>query len=105
MPHIYDGTGRADWRSGLRQSRMLVMLWSAAPQHQALQRQKLAYAQQLGKPIRVLHLEHVRLPEDLCAGYADVQVAQVQTEREAVQQIQAWLAELPPPDTQGSPYG
>jgi hypothetical protein len=87
-------TTTTDWRYGIRHSRMVCLIWSDLPKYQAIQRTKLAYAQELGKPIRLLCLEGNRLPEDLCAGYADVQTARVTTQADAAQQIQAWLREL-----------
>lgn len=84
------------WREGIRRSRLFVMVWSDAPQYLGIQHDKLAYAMSLGKPVRLLVLEGNRVPEDLCAGYADVQVAHfAQTEQEAAQrQLLAWLEEL-----------
>jgi len=83
-----------DWKYGIRRSRIFCMLWSDAPQYQAMQRERLAYAQRLGKPIRLLCVDATRLPEDLCKGYADVQTARMTTEEDATRQIQAWLREL-----------
>jgi hypothetical protein len=83
-----------DWKYGIRHSRMLCLIWSDLPQYQTTQRKKLLYAQELGKPIRLLCLDGTRLPEDLCAGYADVQTARVTTQADGVQQIQAWLRDL-----------
>lgn len=92
MPTAYDGT---DWRYGIRHARLFVMVWSTQARHHALQRQKLAYAMQCGRPIRLLCREGARLPEDLCLGYADVQTARVETAEEAQRQVMTWLAELP----------
>jgi hypothetical protein len=91
MAHLTETT---DWRFGITHSRMLAMIWSADARHARTQRAKLAYAQQLGKPIRLVCLGTTRLPEDLCAGYGDVQVARVGDQAEAGRQIQVWLAEL-----------
>jgi hypothetical protein len=97
MARLYQGS---DWRFGIARSRMLAMVWSAEAQHAQMQRQKLAYAMALRKPIRLLVLDGTRLPEDLCTGYADVQVARVSSARAAGQQIQDWLEGLPePPDS------
>lgn len=87
-------TQTADWRYGIRHSRMFCLIWSPAPQYAPTQRAKLAYAQALGKPIRLLCLGATRLPEDVCAGYVDCQVARVGSQEEAAQQVQAWLAAL-----------
>ncbi len=87
-------TQTTDWRWGFRNSRMVCLVWSPAPQHQALQRKKLAYAQALGKPIRLLRVGATRIPEDVCAGYADVQVARVASQAEMAAQIETWLAAL-----------
>jgi hypothetical protein len=87
-------TTATDWKYGIRRSRLFCLLWSDAPQYQAMQRERLAYAQRLGKPIRLLCVDATRLPEDLCAGYADVQTARVTTEEDTTRQIQAWLREL-----------
>jgi hypothetical protein len=91
---VFNASGSGDWRWGLERSRLCVLLWSADPRHAALQRQKLAYAQQLGKPIRILLREGDRLPEDLCAGYADVETARVGSPATAGPLIQAWLDAL-----------
>lgn len=85
-----------EWRFGIAHSRMFCMIWNAEPHYAGIQRQKLAYAMALGKPIRLLLTPGNCLPEDLCAGYADFQVARIQRPREVARQIQAWLAALPP---------
>jgi hypothetical protein len=97
MARLYQGS---DWRFGIARSRMLAMVWSAEAQHAQMQRQKLAYAMALRKPIRLLVLDGTRLPEDLCTGYADVQVARVSSARAAGQQIREWLEGLPEPPRQ-----
>jgi hypothetical protein len=84
-----------DWRHGVRHSRMFAMVWSSAPHHAATQRAKLAYAMQIGKPIRLLILPGNHVPEDLCAGYNDFQVAQLTTPQEGAAQLASWLEELP----------
>jgi hypothetical protein len=93
-PRIFNGSGQRDWRWGLRHSRMLCLIWSARPEYAQIQRTKLAYAMQLGKPIRILVCGADCLPEDLCAGYADVQVARVAQADDAGPQVQRWLAAL-----------
>ncbi len=87
-------TQTLNWRYGVRHSRMMCMIWSPAPEHQETQRAKLAYAQALSKPIRLLCLGATRLPEDVCAGYADVQSARIRTKEDAARQISAWLVAL-----------
>jgi hypothetical protein len=87
-------TETTDWRYGIAHSRMLCLIWSADARHARTQRAKLAYAQQLGKPIRLVCLGTTRLPEDLCAGYGDVQVARLGRAAEVGRQIGAWLEEL-----------
>jgi hypothetical protein len=69
-------------------------MWSPAPRHDATQRAKLAYAMALGKPIRILVRPGVQLPEDLCPGYGDVQVARVASDAAAGRQLAAWLEEV-----------
>ncbi len=92
MTRIYDGH---DWRYGFRHSRIVCLIWSAEPRHAEIQRQKLAYAQALGKPIRVLILAGERLPEDFCPGYADVQVARMESPAQTASQVKDWLDALP----------
>lgn len=84
------------WQEGIARSRMFVMVWSDCTQYADVQHGKLAYAMALGKPIRLLVLEGNRVPEDVCAGYADFQRARFpRTAHKAVQrQIMAWLEEL-----------
>ena len=91
MSHLF---ATHDWRWAIRHSRLLCMAWSADPQDATTQREKLAYAQSLGRPIRLLCLDDTRLPEDLCVGYEDLQAARVASQEEGGRQIKAWLAEL-----------
>jgi hypothetical protein len=84
---------RAAWQEGYRRSRLIVLLWDAA-QPGITFLEKLAYAQQLGKPIRLLCLDATPVPDDLCAGYADVQTARVAEPDEGGAQILRWVAEL-----------
>jgi hypothetical protein len=91
VSHIFTGP---DWRYGVRHSCLFTMLWSSDPAHAATQREQLAYAMQLGKPIRLVVLPGNRLPEDLCAGYGDFQVAQFTTPEDAAAQLTSWLEEL-----------
>lgn len=83
-----------EWREGFAHSRLIVLGWNPAPHYDAAQRARLAYAMALGKPIRLFVRAGDRLPPDLCAGYADLQVAPW-TGADAMQrQILAWLAAL-----------
>lgn len=84
------------WQEGIRRSRLFVMVWSDAAAYAGIQHRKLDYAMSLGKPIRLLVLEGQRVPEGLCAGYADVAVAHfAEAEHEAAQrQLMTWLEEL-----------
>jgi hypothetical protein len=84
-----------DWRYGVRHSLLCVVVWSSDPARAAPQREKLAYAMQLGKPIRVVALPGERLPEDLCVGYNDFHVAHCTTPEDTGAQIMTWLEELP----------
>jgi hypothetical protein len=84
-----------DWRWGISQVRLFCMLWGHASAHDPMQHTHLAYAMHLGKPIRILILPGARLPEDLCAGYADLQVAHIKEPEEGAEHIQAWLDALP----------
>jgi hypothetical protein len=88
---IYDGSNTSDWRWGVRHSRLFLLIWSPAPQHARQQRAKLAYAQALDKPIRLLVVGQDRLPEDLCAGYGDLQVARITSPEDGAAQAQVWL--------------
>lgn len=87
-------TTTTDWRWGFQHSRIICMCWSAEPQHVRTQRAKLAYAMSLGKPIRVVTLGTTRVPEDLCMGYEDFQVARCADSAAIEAQLRAWLAPL-----------
>lgn len=84
-----------DWRKALRYSRIYVCLWSAAQaRHYTTLQQRFAYAQQLRKPVRILRMDTTPLPEDLCVGYADVQVARCATSAQGAAQVDQWLEEV-----------
>jgi len=83
-----------DWRWGFERSRIIVLVWSPAPAYAQTQREKLAYAMALGKPIRLLVLAPARVPEDLCAGYDDFEVARVTDQACVPAQVQAWMAAM-----------
>jgi hypothetical protein len=85
-----------DWHWGFAHSKMVALIWSPDPKHQAAQRERVAYAMALGKPIRLLVMAGDRLPEDVCAGYADVAVWRVPEGdvAQTVRQIQTWLREV-----------
>ncbi len=76
-----------------RWSRIIVLLWDAA-QPTAVFVERLAYAMQLGKPIRLLRLDDTRVPEDLGGGYADLETARVHGEGDGLRQIEVWLEAL-----------
>lgn len=82
---------KPDWRTAITRSRIFLLVWSATTARHGHVWQHLAYAQRLGKPIRVLLLGDARLPEDFCAGYADVETARVTTPEEGATQTQRWL--------------
>lgn len=84
---------RAAWQEGYRRSGLIVLLWNAAQGGPAFC-ERVAYAQQLGKPIRLLCLDATPVPEDLCAGYADVQTARVAEPDAGGAQILRWVEEL-----------
>lgn len=83
-----------DWRFGVRHSRMFVQCWSAEPQYAHTQREKLAYAMALGKPIRIVTLGTTPLPDDLCVGYDDFQSARCADPEAIGPQVLAWLEAL-----------
>jgi hypothetical protein len=91
-----------DWRSGFAHSKMVVLMWSPRPALQADQRERLAYAMQLGKPIRLLVMAGDRLPEDVCAGYADFAVWRVKEgdQEQVARQIVAELVHAEAQDPQ-----
>jgi hypothetical protein len=75
-------------------SRFFVALvspaWLADPHCQA----RLQAAARLGKPIRLLVLPGVRLPEDVFCDIADLEVAQSQGPEADSAQILRWLVAL-----------
>jgi hypothetical protein len=85
---------RADWQEGYRRSRLIVLVWDAAQPGPAFDA-RLAYAQQLGTPIRLLCLDDTPVPAALGAGVADWATARVDSPEAGGRQIQRWLAELP----------
>lgn len=78
-------------RQAIAQSEVFVCLvtraWLRDPHTQA----QAAYAQQLGKPMRLLRWPGVHLPEDLLARVQDLQTAPHTTEAGDAAQIQRWL--------------
>jgi hypothetical protein len=90
------------WQLACQRGRVFVLVWSrAGASHLSEMRRKLAYAQQLQKPIRILRTDGPPIPEDLCLGHQDLQTAYAPTPEDAVRQIERWLDEITQREQEG----
>lgn len=82
-------------RHAIRHSQLFVCVVGADSMVDAQTEARAAYAQQCGRPVRVLLAQGARLPETAFQGIADVQVARTQGGEGDLAQIRAWLEEQP----------
>jgi hypothetical protein len=84
---------RDAWQEGIARSRLVVVLWDQSSAAGNFER--LAYAQQLGKPIRILQVDDTPLPDHLALGAADFQAARVHSLEDGARQLAHWCDALP----------
>jgi hypothetical protein len=84
-----------DWQRVIRRCRLFIVVWSQAAAASPHMTDQLAYAEAIGKPIRLLRVDTTRIPEDAFAATTDVASAWADTPEAAQAQIETWLAALP----------
>lgn len=81
-------------RQTIHQGRLFVCVWSAASPGNTHQSAAVAYANAIGKPVRVLVTKGVRLPENAFLGVTDLEIAHVDTPEAGAAQLMAWMEAL-----------